>query len=739
MDLGLPLWDGNPDLMIARSDTCRRPTRPRRDLLILCLRLACGLGLAAGLPLLTLAQQPPQRPLDKVKLQLKWTHQFQFAGYYAAAEKGFYREAGLEVELIEGRPGVDFIREVVTGKAQFGTEMPDLLLRRSAGDPVVVLAAIFQHSPVALICRADSGIKSPHDLVGRRVMLRSASNAELRAMITKEGVTLDRIRFQENSFDPDDLAQGRADAMSLYLTVYAPEFKQRGVAVTVLEPINYGVDFYGDCLFTTERQLSQHPQRVRAFREASLRGWEYAMDHPREIAQLIHDKYAPQRTVESLVAEAEAMEPLLLPKFVEVGRMNPGRWRHIGDTYAKLGMLPANYSLHGFLYDPEQPSDDTWLKWLAAIGCLGLAAAGVFFIFIRQLGSAVKERTTELRESEGRFRTLVESAPEAIFVQSEGRFLYANLPMAKLLGADRPEDLLGKDCFDRVAPEFRDTVRERIRLQQETQGPVPPAQLEFVRLDGLRLPVETTAVAIQYQGRAAHLVFVRDATERIQAESVTQARLRLMEFAGTHSLEEVLVATLDELEALTGSRIAYYHFVQPGERTLNLQAWSTRTSREKRVTGGQDRKSESEPSGAWMDCVRQGRPVIHQERTTLPGQKGEAPGTTVARELVAPVFRNNKVVAVLGVGDKQSDYSARDLETVSRLADLAWDIAERKRAEEELGKRMEELLAWENLTLGREARILDLKQEVNDLLAKLGRPARYDRPDDKTAPPFNKE
>jgi PAS domain S-box-containing protein len=123
-----------------------------------------------------------------------------------------------------------------------------------------------------------------------------------------------------------------------------------------------------------------------------------------------------------------------------------------------------------------------------------------------------------LRESEERFRSLIEGAPEAIFVQSAGRFVYVNPAACKLFGALRPVDLLGTAFMERMAPEHIDAINERIRLQRETGNPVPLMDQEHLRLDGSRVPVETAAVSIRYQGKDAHLVFVRDITERKRAE-----------------------------------------------------------------------------------------------------------------------------------------------------------------------------------------------------------------------------
>ncbi|MBL7646237.1 MAG: ABC transporter substrate-binding protein [Candidatus Hydrogenedentes bacterium] len=339
----------------------------------------------------------------RVRLQLKWSHQFQFAGFYAAVEKGFYRESGLEVELEEGQSGTDFIERVVSGAADFGVELPDLLLRRNAGAPVVVLAAIYQHSPYVVASLEGTPIASPHDLVGRSVMLRPSSNAEILAMLLNEGVPLEQVRFVDHAFTAAALASGEVDAISMYSSTIMHEKALEGKHLNLLHPLNYGVDFYGDCLFTSERMLEEYPDRVRAFREASLRGWEYAMEHPREMAELIHNRYAPGKSVENLMAESQQMMPLLLHKFVEPGHMNPGRWRHIADTFAEVGLLPPNVSLEGFIYNPDAAPDTAWLRGVAvssfaALVILALVAV-VLLLFNRRLDGAVRVRTRELEQA----------------------------------------------------------------------------------------------------------------------------------------------------------------------------------------------------------------------------------------------------------------------------------------------------------------------------------------------------
>lgn len=183
--------------------------------------------------------------LEKVTLQLKWTHAFQFAGYYAAKELGYYREAGLDVTIAEARPGSDPVQEVIEGRAEFGVGNSSLLLSRKAGHPVTVLAVIFQHSPQVLVARQERPTQGIHDLVGKRVMLERNSD-ELVAYLRQEGIGLDRIVQMEHSFDPMDLIKGRVDAISAYVTNEPYYLDSALLSYQTYTPRAAGIDFYGD-------------------------------------------------------------------------------------------------------------------------------------------------------------------------------------------------------------------------------------------------------------------------------------------------------------------------------------------------------------------------------------------------------------------------------------------------------------------------------------------------------------
>jgi PAS domain S-box-containing protein len=295
---------------------------------------------------------------EPIHLQLRWHHQFQFAGYYAAIEKGYYRKAGLEVIAHEGAPGKTPVQEVLHGHAQYGEANSELLLERLRGAPLVALAAIYQHSPSILLARKDAGILSPEDLIGKKVMmLNQALDADFVAMFTNESIDINRIQIIPSSYEIQDLVDGKVAAFNSYISNEPYFLKQQGIEYTALNPRNYGVDFYSDILFTSEEEIKRHPERVKAFREASLEGWRYAMEHPQEIIDLLINKYHVSKSRAHLEFEAEAMRTLILPDLMEMGHMNPWRWRHMAETFIKAGMVENDNFLQGFIFDPDPVAD----------------------------------------------------------------------------------------------------------------------------------------------------------------------------------------------------------------------------------------------------------------------------------------------------------------------------------------------------------------------------------------------
>jgi diguanylate cyclase (GGDEF)-like protein len=334
------------------------------------------------------------KSLEEVTLQLRWLHQFQFAGYYMAAKKGYYHDAGLRVRILQVDDSHPHpVNEVVSGRAQYGVGNAGLINERQNGKPVVVLAALFQSSPNVWILRKDSGLSTITDLVDKRLMMtKNIENTELIALFQNEGIDINKLNIIESSFDINDLIQGKVDAFNGYSTNEPYYLKQQGIEYVTIDPRKYGIDFYSDCLFTSYEELKNHPQRVKAFREASLRGWAYALAHPEETISVILHDYSKAKTRDHLRFEAQAIRKLMEPDLIQIGHMNPARWEYIAKTYQELGFGTSASIPKGFLYDPTAIEDNLWLYYTLAITLVLLAAIAAVAGYIYRLNRIIKEQ-----------------------------------------------------------------------------------------------------------------------------------------------------------------------------------------------------------------------------------------------------------------------------------------------------------------------------------------------------------
>jgi polar amino acid transport system substrate-binding protein len=308
---------------------------------------------------LLLAGSAPALALDKVRLQLKWHHQFQFAGYYAAIEQGYFAAEGIDVELIERDVEINNILQVVNGAADYGIADSVLLLYQEQGAGLRIVAPIFQHSPNVIITLASSGIVAPQDLVGRRVRLynNETEGFPIMAMLAEQGVFERGFIRQPYSMDFGVLARGETDAIYGYSSNEPFLLRQQGLDVHLIHPAHYGIDMYGDMLFTSEREAREHPARVRAMRRAVLRGWEYALDHKEAIARLILDKYSQRKPLEALLYEAQAIEQAVARFTVPLGTLDSGRLQYISGIYARHGLLDKHFSPDHSVFFDRQPGD----------------------------------------------------------------------------------------------------------------------------------------------------------------------------------------------------------------------------------------------------------------------------------------------------------------------------------------------------------------------------------------------
>ena len=316
------------------------------------------------------APSKTQPPLEKVTLQLKWLHQFQFAGYYAAKEQGYYAAEGLDVDILEAKSGNNLITQITNGEVNFAVGDSGILVAYAQGEPLVALAAIFQHNPLVLIAKESSGIISPYEMSGKRIMLdyMMAGEMPLQATLLEANLTSKNYTRVQHTFNTNDLIKNKVDVMSAYLSDEPFDFKSKGIKINIINPQSYGIDFYGDILFTSSQQVNSHPEQVEKFLHASLKGWQYALDNPEELIQLILKKYHAKKTAEHLRFEAEVTRKLIVPDRIAIGQIDIHRLKNMTDAHAQLKLAKSlsDNDLNKFIYTNRTlnltAQEQAWLK-----------------------------------------------------------------------------------------------------------------------------------------------------------------------------------------------------------------------------------------------------------------------------------------------------------------------------------------------------------------------------------------
>lgn len=360
--------------------------------------------------------------LVPVTVQLNWRHQFEFAAFYAAQARGYYRDAGLDVTLLEGGPDVDAVGAVLAGRADFGVGNSGLMITRSEGKPVVVLGAIMQHSAISLLASREKGIDNVLDLDGKKVHCPPHAREEINAYLKASGLDLSRITYASatSTVGPDRLED--VDATEVYTTNDGFRILGQEHRYVLFVPRSAGIDLYGDVLFTLETTVSTRRDLCDRFRDATFRGLREAMDHPDEFIDLIlATRNSQGKSREHLAFEAERLRQMIRPELVEPGYMSHARWRHVRDVFASVGSLPADYDFTGLLDLPDRGALPRWVPGVFAVLVVGMIVTalvvGKVQAMNRRLQREVDRRIRseqEIRDAEQRFRRFVGTASSVV-------------------------------------------------------------------------------------------------------------------------------------------------------------------------------------------------------------------------------------------------------------------------------------------------------------------------------------
>lgn len=305
------------------------------------------------LPLLSLGNSN----LKKVTLQLAWYNQFQFAGYYMAKEKGFYKDVGLDVDLQEYHADMNIAKNVSEGHVDFGIGKEELIVEKINNyKNLVALYPLFQASPLILASKKQSYLNSIAQLKDKKVMLtkNDLSQASLKAMIKSEHVNVDSITFVPHTHSLNDFLNNNVDVVSGYISKLPHTLMALNVDVNIFSPKDFGFEMYSDFLFTNNELVKKDFEKVVAFKEASLKGWEYAYNNIEESVNVILEKYNTQNlSKKELLFEANELKKLSYYGTTTLGKFSKSKVDQMYAIYNVIGDIYNKSEVLDFMFDEE--------------------------------------------------------------------------------------------------------------------------------------------------------------------------------------------------------------------------------------------------------------------------------------------------------------------------------------------------------------------------------------------------
>jgi ABC-type nitrate/sulfonate/bicarbonate transport system substrate-binding protein len=297
------------------------------------------------------AATAPAAAATKVKVQLSWLHNVEFAGFYMAQSKGLYAKENLVADLGEGGydSGGNYIdpqAEVLSGKADFGiSDGGGLLAARAKGKPLVAIATIFQRQPMSITSLAEKKLTRPQDLIGKKVMVSSVSMVPYLAMLKSQKVDPASINtIPRTDFTTAPLISGEADAVDGWIITENLDLQSQGHAINTILVSDYGIEMYPDVIFTTEDTVKNKPDLVLKFLRATLAGYQAETNDPVTTTD-VGLTYTKDITKDLFTKSIELSLPLVKPAGSQPGMMTDNAWKITKEIMVEQNLLDAGFDL----------------------------------------------------------------------------------------------------------------------------------------------------------------------------------------------------------------------------------------------------------------------------------------------------------------------------------------------------------------------------------------------------------
>ena len=395
----------------------------------------------------------------KITLQLNWLHQFQFAGYYMAKEKGFYNDLNLDVEINEYKSNTEIIKEIEMKRTDFAIGRSSLIIEKINGKDIVALAAIYQESPLMLLVKKDSNINSVKDLKNKKIMITPDAkySASILAMFSANELTINDFIVETHSFDINDLISGKIDAMSSYLSNEPIILNDKKIEYKIFHPKDFGFDFYSDILFSSSEFIKNNPKVTKDFYNASLKGWKYAFENLAETAEVIHTKYNTQKkSYIHLVKEGEILKKLAYTQNNEIGEFNENKLKNITNVFKLFGLINKDLNIKEFIFSENYPKTINFEISKREKNIIITLLILLFIVFC--LIIYLLRKNSQTRKL---LHTVINTTDDLIFYKNcKLQYIGCNKSFENVSGKKESE-IIGKDDFELFEKDIAQVFREQ--------------------------------------------------------------------------------------------------------------------------------------------------------------------------------------------------------------------------------------------------------------------------------------
>lgn len=413
-----------------------------------------------------------------ITLQLNWLNQFQFAGYYVAKEKGFYKDVGLNVTINELKDKQELTNIIKDGKVDFAIGRSSLLINKINGDDIVILGAIFQHSPLMLLTTNEE-IKTIKDIKNKTIMITPDAEftASITAMLNSNDINRKDLKIFKHSFNVDDLINKKVDLMSCYISNEPIILQEKGIKYKIFHPKDYGFDFYSDILFTSSKFIKENPLTTKSFYEATLKGWEYAFKNKTEAAEIIYKKYNTQnKSLINLIKEAEILENLVIDKDNrQIGYLDKNKLEKIFEVFKVLGLTNGKINLDNFIYSNNHHKKIIFEIAYEQKNMFIMLVISISIIFVLTIFFLSRIHTKKKL-----LDAVINTSDDLIYYKDQ-RLKYIGCNDAFKRFANKSEnEILGKDDFDIFENKFAKIFRDNdLKVLRTNKMSIDEEWLEF--------------------------------------------------------------------------------------------------------------------------------------------------------------------------------------------------------------------------------------------------------------------